>query len=83
MDQVGLEKDTISLVVKLVNTIDKPIVLDADGLASFPFLNGPLDNLIITHLGEFSKILNIDKMILLNDFIKIVKNFLANFKVLQ
>jgi yjeF C-terminal region, hydroxyethylthiazole kinase-related len=77
---LGLQKDTISLVAELVNTIDKPIVLDADGLASFPLLNGPLDNLIITpHLGEFSKILNIDKLILLNDFIQIVKNFLAGF----
>ncbi len=77
---LGLEKDTIKLVVNLVNTVDKPIVLDADGLSSFQFLNGHLDNVIITpHLGEFSKILNIDKMILLKDFIQIVKNFLANF----
>ncbi len=78
---LGLEKDTISLVAKLVNTIDKPIVLDADGLASFPFLKGCLDDLVITpHLGEFSKILNINKETLLNDFIQIVKNFLKDFK---
>ena len=77
---LGLEKDTVNLVTKLVDTVDKPIVLDADGLASFNNLNGPKANLIITpHLGEFSKILNIDKMILLNDFIQIVKKFLADF----
>ena len=77
---MGLEKDTVNLVTKLVDTIDKPIVLDADGLASFNNLNRPKANLIITpHLGEFSKILNIDKMNLLNDFLQIVMKFLANF----
>ena len=77
---LGLQKDTIRLVSKLVNTIDKPIVLDADGLASFPFLKSNLDNLVITpHLGEFSKILNIEKKILLNDFIQIVKRFMTEF----
>jgi len=77
---LGLEKDTIRLVANLVNAVDKPIVLDADGLASFPFLKGPLDNLVITpHLGEFSKIINIDKDILSSDFIQLVKNFLTDF----
>ena len=77
---LGLEKDTINLVAKLVNTVDKPIVLDADGLASFKFLNGSQASLVITpHLGEFSKILNIDKKILLNDFIQLVKNFFTEF----
>ena len=56
---LGLEKDTIKLVVNLVINVDKPIVLDADGLASFNDLNRPRANLIITpHLGEFSKIIN-------------------------
>ena len=78
---LGLEKDTISLVAKLVNTVDKPIVLDADGLASYPFLKCSLDNLVITpHLGEFSKMLNIEKFFLLNNFIKIVNNFLKDFE---
>jgi Predicted sugar kinase len=55
---LGLEKETIKLVANLVNTVDKPIVLDADGLASFPFLKGPLNNLVVTpHLGEFSNII--------------------------
>jgi len=77
---LGLEKDTMSLVVKLVNEVDKPIVLDADGLAIFPSLKGPLDNLVITpHLGELSRILNIEKKILLKNFIQIVKKFLANY----
>ena len=77
---IGLEQDTISLVTKLVDTVDKPVVLDADGLASFNDLNRPKANLIITpHLGEFSKIINMKKEILLNDYVQIVKNFLADF----
>jgi len=77
---LGLEKDTVNLVTKLVETVDKPIVLDADGLVCFNNLNGPKANLIITpHLGEFSKIINMKKEILLNDYVQIVKNFLADF----
>jgi len=77
---LGLEKDTMSLVAKLVNEVNKPIVLDADGLAVFPSLNGPLDNLVITpHLGELSRILNIEKNILLKNFIQIVKNFMVEY----
>ena len=77
---LGLEQDTISLVTKLVDTVDKPVVLDADGLASFNDLNRPKANLIITpHLGEFSKIINMKKEILLNDYLQIVKNFFTDF----
>ena len=77
---LGLEQDTISLVTKLVDTVDKPVVLDADGLASFNDLNRPKANLIITpHLGEFSKIINMKKEILLNDYVQIVKNFFTDF----
>ena len=77
---LGLEKDTVKLVANLVNDVDKPIVLDADGLASYPFLNGSLKNLVITpHIGEFSRILNIERKTLQKNFIQFVKNFLADF----
>ena len=77
---IGLADETTSLIVKLINSIDKPIVLDADGLACFNQLNKPLDNLIITpHLGEFSRIIKKEKSEVVNNFIHLVKDFIKVF----
>jgi len=77
---LGLNKDTIDLISRLINTIDKPIVLDADGLSCFNKLKEPLDNIVITpHLKEFSRIIKIKKSIIINDFIAITKNFIKQF----
>jgi len=77
---LGIQDETIELVTKLINTINKPIVLDADGLECFSQLKGPLDNLVITpHLGEFSKIIKIKRSRIINDFVKIVANFMNSF----
>ena len=74
---LGLNKETIQLVTELVNTINKPIVLDADGLTCFNQLAGSLDNLVITpHLGEFSKILNMDREKIISDFIYTAEGFM-------
>ena len=61
---LGRERETSELVKKIVETVDKPLVLDADAL--WPF-NEKLDELkackqipILTpHLGELSALLNI------------------------
>ena len=77
---LGLDEETIQLVIKLINTINKPIVLDADGLACFNQLTGPLDNLVITpHLGEFSKILNMERKKIISDFIHTVEGFMNTY----
>ena len=74
---LGLDEETIQLVKELINTINKPIVLDADGLACFNQLTGSLDNLVITpHLGEFSKILNTERKKIISDFIHTVEGFM-------
>ena len=74
---LGLNEETIKLVTELINTINKPIVLDADGLACFNQLTGPLDNLVITpHLGEFSKILNMERKNIISDFIHTAEGFM-------
>ncbi|MBD68054.1 MAG: hypothetical protein CMG43_04590, partial [Candidatus Marinimicrobia bacterium] len=77
---LGLNEETIKLVTELINTINKPIVLDADGLACFNQLTGPLDNLVITpHLGEFSKILNMERKNIISDFIHTVEGFMNTY----
>ena len=77
---LGIQDETIELVTKLINTINKPIVLDADGLLCFSQLTVPLNNLVITpHLGEFSKIIKIKRSRIINDFVKIVANFMNSF----
>ena len=74
---LGLDEETIQLVKELINTINKPIVLDADGLLCFNQLTGSLDNLVITpHLGEFSKILNTERKKIISDFIHTVEGFM-------
>ena len=78
---LGLDEETIQLVKELINTINKPIVLDADGLACFNQLTGSLDNLVITpHLGEFSKILNMERKKIISDFIYTVEGFMNAYK---
>tara|TARA_Y100000748_G_scaffold298673_1_gene294301 strand:+ start:954 stop:2477 length:1524 start_codon:yes stop_codon:yes gene_type:complete len=77
---LGLHDETIELITKIINTINKPVVLDADGLTCFSHLKGPLNNIVITpHLGEFSKIINLGKSSIINNFIQIVSEFLKSF----
>ena len=78
---LGLDEETIQLVKELISTINKPIVLDADGLACFNQITGSLDNLVITpHLGEFSKILNMERKKIISDFIYTVEGFMNAYK---
>ena len=61
---LGRERETLSLVKKVVAEVDKPLILDADAIFAF---NGNADELkackqipILTpHLGELSALLNI------------------------
>lgn len=77
---LGLQDETIELVTKLINNTNKSIVLDADGLTCFGDLRGSLGNLVITpHLGEFSKIINMEKSIIINNFIQILTDFMGSF----
>lgn len=62
----GLNNSTQRLIIKIVKSIDKPIVLDADGITA---LAGDLtvlnkrknkDLVITPHYGEFSRLINSD-----------------------
>ncbi|RPH04531.1 MAG: NAD(P)H-hydrate dehydratase [bacterium TMED46] len=83
----GLGRDALTqeLIINLVKRIDKPLILDADGL--FPFSNnlGPLNNrefpLVITpHFGELSRLIGIKTEIIISDFPKIMTDVMKTFK---
>ena len=74
---LGREKSTQLLIKKLVESISKPLIIDADGL--FPFsgslneLSNKITPLIITpHFGEFSRLINIA-----------VENIISNFPTIM
>ncbi len=60
---LGREKETLEMVQKISETVDKPLILDADALFAF---NGKIDSLrlckqipvLTPHLGELAAILN-------------------------
>ena len=81
---LGRETETIALIKKLVQAIQKPLVLDADGL--FPFsnnideLNQRCSPLVITpHLGEFAKLTGINKDLIQSDFPNVMQNFMDEY----
>ena len=81
---LGRNKSTQLLIKKLVESINKPLILDADGL--FPYTNsirelsGKKTNLIITpHFGEFSRLINVKVENLISDFPRIMEDTLKVF----
>ena len=81
---LGRNEATQSLIKKLVESIDKPLILDADGL--FPY-SGALNKLsrkkkplIITpHFGEFARLINVEVEDIISDFPRIMENTLKIF----
>ena len=81
---LGRNKSTQLLIKKLVKSIAKPLILDADGL--FPYsdslneLSIKQTPLIITpHFGEFSRLINIAVEDIISDFPKIMEDTLKVF----
>ena len=81
---LGRELETQQLIKKLVKSIQKPLVLDADGL--FPFsgniadLNQRRFPLVITpHLGELANLSGLDKENIISDFPNVMEKLMADF----
>ena len=81
---LGRNKSTQLLIKKLVESIDKPLILDADGL--FPYagalneLSSKKNPLILTpHFGEFSRLINVEVKDVISDFPRIMENTLKIF----
>ncbi|MCF7916547.1 MAG: NAD(P)H-hydrate dehydratase [Candidatus Omnitrophica bacterium] len=62
----GADKGTVELILKIIKTIDKPLVIDADGLnalsSDLKILNNKnTKNIVLTpHPGEFSRLIKKD-----------------------
>lgn len=81
---LGRNKSTQLLITKLVESIDKPLILDADGLFPYAGALNKLSNktrpLIITpHFGEFSRLINIKVEDIISDFPRVMENTLKVF----
>jgi len=81
---LGREKSTQLLIKKLVESISKPLIIDADGL--FPYsnslneLSNKITPLIITpHFGEFSRLINIAVEDIISNFPRIMEDTLKVF----
>ena len=81
---LGRNKSTQLLIKKLVESIAKPLILDADGLFPYSDSLNELSNrqtpLIITpHFGEFSRLLNIAVEDIISNFPTIMEDTLKVF----
>ena len=77
---------TVELVQRLIQHLDKPIVLDADGLnglsQDLTVLNGPHANLILTpHPGEMARLLRISPKEVQADRVQIAVDFAARHRL--
>lgn len=80
------DKETLSLVRLLLEKIDKPVVLDADGINA---LTGNLDilkkrknSLVLTpHLGEFSRVIGSPVEEVKKNRITLAKRFAENYNI--
>ena len=83
----GLKATTKNLILKIIKEIDKPIVVDADALSALAsnleILNKRKSkNLILTpHLGEFSRLLKLDKLKIKKKRKELVKEFALRYNL--
>ncbi len=81
---LGDHNDTVALVEKLVKNVNKPMVIDADGLRPF-YGNNALFNaiegdfIITPHAGEFSKLTGDSIEDVQNDYPGAIESFMADF----
>ena len=84
---LGREKETLEMVQKIVETVDKPLILDADALYAY---NDKMDALklckqipILTpHLGELSALLGITVEELRNNLVELVRNAAKEYRAI-
>jgi hydroxyethylthiazole kinase-like uncharacterized protein yjeF len=77
---LGTLKDTQSLILKLIRTLNLPIILDADGLTALatlpkipPFANRPL--ILTPHPGEMARLIRSQVKEVLEDRMGLSRNF--------
>lgn len=83
---LGRKKETQSLVLKLVQELDKPLIIDADGINAVSedkkhLKNIKKDVIITPHLGEMSRLTGIAIEEIIKDKIKVIKDFIKEYKI--
>ena len=84
---LGREKETIEMVQKIAETVDKPLILDADALYAY---NGRVDTLklckqipILTpHLGELAALLGSTVEELRGNLLEVVRNAAKEYRAI-
>lgn len=83
----SVNKEAQSFLRRLIQTVDKPMVIDADGLTA---MTGHLallkqrrhQNLVFTpHVGEFSRLTGVDQNRIINQRKKLVKEFALRYNL--
>lgn len=74
---MGLNDETQKLIIKLIENIEKPVIIDGDGFTAIKdnlniLKNRKFTTILTPHMGEFSRLIKIDKDKIENDKIKIV-----------
>ncbi len=70
---ISTHRETMEFVIRAINDIDLPLVIDADGLKALPSNFDVLKNkefVLTPHPGEMSFLLDVDKSIIQSDRIK-------------
>lgn len=83
---LGRKKETQTLVLKLTQALDKPLIIDADGINAISedkkYLKNIKKDVIITpHLGEMARLTGITIEEIIKDKIKVIKDFIREYKI--
>ncbi|MCX7698614.1 MAG: NAD(P)H-hydrate dehydratase [Candidatus Goldbacteria bacterium] len=83
---LGRKKETQQLVFKLLQEIDRPLIIDADGINAVSedkkhLKNIKKDVIITPHLGEMSRLTGIAIEEIIKDKIKVIKEFIKEYKI--
>ncbi len=81
---LGVYDEVLQLVNKLVKNVNKPMVIDADGLRVFNnnsklFKEINPNTIITPHLGELSRLVDMKPEIVRNNLIHVINNFMDNY----
>lgn len=77
---LGTNADTIGMAARAIDSLnaDVPVVLDADGLRCFSILRVPRPIILTPHLGEFARLLQIDRSALVDTSVEQAQGFAAS-----
>ena len=84
---LGRAQETLDLVKKIVSTVDKPLILDADAIFAFNGAGEELKNckhipILTPHLGELAALLNISVEELRRSLIENVRKAAQDFRAM-